>query len=400
MTLLAYGLERSSGRGGEALNRAMTEVVDARGIKTGWDRAGILDAIAAIQGGTRPDVTGAAGPLEFDAITHTDLLSSTYEHWRVEGRRFRTVELLPSGPARPGTADARVTALPSLEASYRVAAGPPYQPPKAKRGLWALLVAASRGWDNYRHQADVFAQYQMLRAAGVPASHIVTVAQDDLAHDDENPRPGRVPYEVGGKDVRRGVHIDYHLDDVDADAILAILAGHRSASLPKVIDSTAADNVYVYIAGHGDQDGVYVGLDQPVVHEGDRYSVLRGDALAQTVAQMHATGRYRRLLIAVEACKGGVLGATLDSPGALLVSAASPTESSLSTSFDPESGVWLADQFSTQLVQAERAAARTDVSVATALSRIYLAVSGSHVSSYGTGFGDAQAVGLQELVTP
>jgi ABC-type branched-subunit amino acid transport system substrate-binding protein len=400
VALLAYGLERSDGRAGAALNRAMTEVVDARGTKTGWDRAGILDALAAIQQGRLPDVTGAASPLEFDAVTHTDLLSSTYEHWRVDGPRFTTVELLPSGPARPGTADARVTALPSLEASYRAAAGPPYQPPRKKRALWALLVATSRGWDNYRHQADVFAQYQMLRAAGVPAAHIITVAQDDLGADSNNPRPGRVPYAVGGADVRKGVHIDYHLDDVDADDILSILAGRRSPSLPKVVDSTAADNVYVYIAGHGDQDGVYVGLDQPVVREGDQYSVLRADALARTVAQMHADGRYRRLLIAVEACKGGVLGAALDAPGALLLSAASGTENSLSTHFDPKSGAWLADQFSARLVQAERAAARRDVPLATALSRIYLSVSGSHVSTYGTGFGDAQAVGLRELVTP
>ena len=27
--------------------------------------------------------------------------------------------------------------------------------------LWAVLVAASRGWDNYRHQADVCHAYQV-----------------------------------------------------------------------------------------------------------------------------------------------------------------------------------------------------------------------------------------------
>jgi hypothetical protein len=115
---------------------------------------------------------------------------------------------------------------------------------------------------------------------------------------------------------------------------------------------------------------------------------------------MHAAGRYRRMLIAVEACQGGVMGGALDAPGALLVSAASPTENSISTNCDGRSGVRLADQFSTALVPAARAAFRSDVPLDTALSRIYLGVSGSHVSSYGSGFGDTESVGLREFVTP
>jgi hypothetical protein len=392
VTLLAYGLQRSGGVGGVRLNRAMAEVVDARGTPTGWDGPGVAAALAAIKRGELPDVSGAAGPLEFDATTHTDLLSSTYEHWRVEGGAFRTVELLPSSPVQPGTSDARVTALESLEANFRAATGAPYEPGTTKQGLWALLVATSSGTDNYRHQADVFAQYQLLRQAGVPAERIVVVAQDDIGT--------RVPYQVGGTDVRGGVQVDYRLDQVDASAILSILAGRRSDALPKVIGSSAADNVYVFIAGHGDTDGVYVGLDQPVAGEGDRYSVLKPADVAATVAQMHTAGRYRRMLIAIEACKGGVMGTALTAPGALLVSAASPVENSISTAFDGKLGTWLADQFAAKLVAAQRAALRTDVPLASALSQIYLGVSGSHVSTYGTGFGDPHAVGLREFVTP
>ena len=393
VALLAYGLQRSGGAGGAQLNRAMAEVVDARGAATGWDGKGIAAALSAIKGGQLPDVSGAAGALEFDARTHTDLLSSTYEHWRVEGGAFRTVELLPSSPVQPGTADARVTPLESLEANFRAAAGPPYEPGAAKQGLWALLVATSSGRDNYRHQADVFAQHQMLRRAGVPKERIVVVAQDDLAVGD------RVPY-PGAKDVRAGVEVDYRLDQVDANGFLAILAGRRSDALPKVIDSASADNVYVFVAGHGNTDGVYFGLDQPLAREGETYSILRPADLAATVAQMHGAGRYRRMLLAVEACKGGVMGKDLTAPGALLVSAASPTENSLSTAFDGEIGTWLADQFAARLVATQRAATKTDVPLATALRQIYLNVSGSHVSTYGTGFGDTHAVGLREFVTP
>ena len=225
VALLAYGLQHSRGASGEALNKAMAEVVDARGAPTSWDGTGIATALAAIKRGDLPDINGAAGPLEFDAVTHTDLVSSTYERWKVKGGAFRTVELLPSGPARPGESDARVTALDSLEGHYRAAAGPPYEPPEAKKGLWAFLVATSRGWENYRHQADVFAQYQMLRASGVPPAHIIVVAEGDLAADSRNPRPGEVPYDVGGPDVGAKVPIDYRLDQIDANALLAIPGG-------------------------------------------------------------------------------------------------------------------------------------------------------------------------------
>ena len=395
VALLAYGLQRSGGVGGARLNRALAEVVDARGAPTSWDADGVRAALAAIERGELPDVTGAASALEFDAATHTDLLSSTYEHWRVEGGAFRTVELLPSRPVQPGTSDARVTALESLEANYRSFTGPPYEPPAAKTGLWALLVATSSGMENYRHQADVFAQYQLLREAGVPDERIVVVVQDDVSIG------GRVPYRVGGKDVRAGVDVDYRLDEVDAGALLAILAGRRSDALPKVIDSSASDNVYVFIAGHGDTEGVHVGLNQ---------SRRRAPATATRPCgrptwpprcrRCPRAGRYRRLLIAVEACKGGVMGAGLDAPGALLVSGASPAEDSLSARFDVDAEVWLADQFAATLEETQRAAVRSDLSLDAALREIYLHVGGSHVSSYGGRFGDTGSVRLSEFVTP
>ena len=31
----------------------------------------------------------------------------------------------------------------------------------ARGEVWAVLVAGSRGWDNYRHQADVCHAYQV-----------------------------------------------------------------------------------------------------------------------------------------------------------------------------------------------------------------------------------------------
>ena len=57
---------------------------------------------------------------------------------------------------------------------------------------WALLVAGSSGWGNYRHQADVFHAYQVVRSGGLRPRHIVVMAYDDVAQDPQNPFPGQV----------------------------------------------------------------------------------------------------------------------------------------------------------------------------------------------------------------
>ena len=52
----------------------------------------------------------------------------------------------------------------------------------AKNGQnWAVLVAGSNGWYNYRHQADVCHAYQILHKNGIPDSNIIVMMYDDLA---------------------------------------------------------------------------------------------------------------------------------------------------------------------------------------------------------------------------
>lgn len=43
-----------------------------------------------------------------------------------------------------------------------------------------------------RHQADVFHAYQVLINGGYSPDHIVVMAYDDVAHNPENPMPGKV----------------------------------------------------------------------------------------------------------------------------------------------------------------------------------------------------------------
>ncbi len=51
----------------------------------------------------------------------------------------------------------------------------------AQAANWALLVAGSNGWYNYRHQADVCHAYQILHNHDIPDSNIVVMMFDDIA---------------------------------------------------------------------------------------------------------------------------------------------------------------------------------------------------------------------------
>jgi ABC-type branched-subunit amino acid transport system substrate-binding protein len=399
VTLIAYGLQRSGGKGGgRGLARAMADVVDGTGTPTRSDEAGVARALRAIGAGSLPDVSGATGPLKYDKESHTDLVSSTYGHWRIANGQFQVIEKLST--AQSPTAVDGVSAFRAQASEARrgrIAAGSETVP-GPKRGLWALLVAASSGWDNYRHQADVLAQYQLLRRNGVPDDHIVVVSADDVALDHRNPHRGTVRDQVGGPNLRAGAHVDYHLADVDANGVLAILAGDQSPALPSVLHSGPDDDVYVFVAGHGDEQGIYFGLNGPIPRSDAHYSVLTRDALQRAVAAMAAGHRYRRMLIAIEACKGGTLGVGLDAPGAVLLSGASPVEDSESANYDPDGQVWLADQFSFELSKA--AAESPSLSLDQLQQRLYLRVNGSHVSAYGNASGNPLQVAVAEFVRP
>ena len=55
---------------------------------------------------------------------------------------------------------------------------------------WAVLVAGSNGYFNYRHQADICHAYQILRKNGIPDERIIVMMYDDIAHNTNNPTPG------------------------------------------------------------------------------------------------------------------------------------------------------------------------------------------------------------------
>lgn len=373
LLLAAYGLARSGGMGGEELANALIEVVGGRGTAVGWNRQGIAAALAAIHEGTLPDISGASGPLTYDSEFHTDPTVTYYGHWQVEGGAVVTRAVYTTGEARPddtGAVDQHASA--KLRVSFSAnEPGPTGKP----TDLWALMVAGSSGWENYRHQADVLAQYQLLRANGVPDDRIILVMEDDLAN--AASPPGVLQYEPEGENIYAPApEVDYRLKDIDATDLLNILAGKSSGRLDRVIESQQGDNIYVFIAGHGSRKGFFFG-------SGDPLSVGSGTLLQP--ADLNATlramaGRYRQVLLAVESCHAGALGEALTAPNVLLLAAANPYENSLAHNRRLADGTWLADRFAFELWRAVRT--NPTLSLVHLYGDLYNRVNGSHVSIY------------------
>jgi len=65
-------------------------------------------------------------------------------------------------------------------------AAPILTQPNDAAKTWALLVAGSDTYMNYRHQADVSHSYHVLVSRGVPPSQIIVMMYDDIV---EPPTP-------------------------------------------------------------------------------------------------------------------------------------------------------------------------------------------------------------------
>ena len=117
---------------------------------------------------------------------------------------------------------------------------------------WAVLVAGSNGFWNYRHQADVAHAYQIMKRGGIPADHIITMMYNDVPFDKENPFYSQLYNHPGddSPDVYEGVVIDYEGDDVNPDNFMKVLLGDDSTG-KKVLKSTENDNIFLFFSDHG-----------------------------------------------------------------------------------------------------------------------------------------------------
>ena len=55
---------------------------------------------------------------------------------------------------------------------------------------WAVIMAGSNTYSNYRHQADTHHAVKIMLENGIPRNQIIHMAYDDIANNRSNPFPG------------------------------------------------------------------------------------------------------------------------------------------------------------------------------------------------------------------
>lgn len=201
---------------------------------------------------------------------------------------------------------------------------------------WAVIIAGSKGYGNYRHQADACHAYQVVKRNGVPESNIVLMMYDDVANAKENPFPGKLfnkPTAAGedGVDVYKGCKADYTGPKVTGDRFLAVLTGDAQKAGGKVLKSTSSDKVFVNFVDHGGPGSI----------EMPDGKLLYAKDLMKALTEMHQKKMYERLVFYMEACNSGSMFDKLLSANMSIyaTTAANPKEPSWGTYCPPHDKV-------------------------------------------------------------
>ncbi len=422
LMMIAFALQQSNVGDADELAQAFWDIatVDPKAAEetVGWQDT--AHALKSFTEGKKLHVEGATGMMEWDPVNGVDLLNTTYAIWAVQDGEQRYINDADHYFQDSSAADNRVSAaLQAASSAYRSQLIdhqiiiPPEGP---KKGLWALLVAGSGGWSNYRHQSDVLRAYVTLREHNVPMDHIILIINDDLARNLKNPFRDQIFNAPGGPNLYRPADqtIDYKLSELlkqdGATRYLQILSGQKTADTPKVLEPGPDDNVLVFMVGHGGTSGFLLGGDTPQAGEQESAAsptkgwFVNSQNLANAVRALKARNGgsgFRQLWLVVEACHAGVLGRDftgLQVADTVVLTGANPHEQSWSVGSDPALGIPPADQFAYAFNQRLQGGSTT--SLYKGYNDIYIEVAGSHTSAYNTVAIDTRATFFGDFSFP
>lgn len=338
-----------------------------------WTASGMRDAFRAAKEGDYGRITGVSGPLEFESQTHICQLGTTYSTWTyIDGKYVVTGRF-----SRDFTGgDLWNWTNTQIEDMYDEQAADLVYP--ALRDHYAVVIATSTGRNNYRHQADALAQYQMLKGFGYDDDHIILILEDDLGSD--------VHVTPGGENLRTGAVIDYKTSHVTAEDLRNIFSGTVTERTPQVVQGGPGTNFFLFWSGHGARDKVLMWADDKLEAETFR-SILEA-----------AEGNYRKLLAVMETCYSGSIGSYCEGlPGILFLCAAASGETSHADVM--EDGIYLSNRF-TRIFRSE-VEANPAITIHELYYQLATHTTASHAGLYNDAcYGNVYRNTLEEFLRP
>jgi len=175
--------------------------------------------------------------------------------------------------------------------------------------FFALLIAGSNGFVNYRHQADICNQYHLLTSVlAADPNQITVMMYDDAAWSDNNPLIGQLYNRPNGSNVYKNCEVDYRKRRVNSDTFLNILSQIGNSN----------STVFLSFVDHGEPGYL-------LLPNGDQ---MHADTLIKGLDVIKAN----RTILYVEACHAGSLFDGKELPeNTIVVTASNATESSWAT---------------------------------------------------------------------
>ncbi|KAL1953601.1 hypothetical protein VTO42DRAFT_2548 [Malbranchea cinnamomea] len=210
---------------------------------------------------------------------------------------------------------------------------------------WAVLVATSRFWFNYRHLANVLSLYRTVKRLGIPDSQIILMLPDDMACNPRNAFPGTV-YNNADRALDLygdNIEVDYRGYEVTVETFIRLLTDRLDEDVPrsKRLGSDAGSNVLVYMTGHGG--------DQFLKFQ-DSEEIGAWD-LADAFGQMWEKKRYNELLFMIDTCQANTMFQHFYSPNIIATGSSSLDQSSYSHHADSDVGVAVIDRWTYYILE-------------------------------------------------
>ena len=287
------------------------------------------------QNGIIANPSGVIGEWAFDERYHSAVLTTTYRHWYLAQNQYTTIEYITLNSSRRSVSSEQIWQMNATvdDAVTETKISENYY--DELKDNYAVVVAASSGWANYRHQADALDIYQMLRQNGYDDDHILLIMEDDIADEERNIYPGEVRITPDGENLHRDVIVDYKPSALTAKDLYNILTGQPGTRTPTVLNATASDNVFFFWSGHGNDGVLY--FDRKSIYDNEMKDILVG---------MKQFDKFRKLLLVIETCRAGSVAQQCTGiPGLLMLTAANNRESSLADIMHPQMGIWMSNAF-------------------------------------------------------
>lgn len=226
---------------------------------------------------------------------------------------------------------------------------------QAAGNKWAVLVSGSKGFGNYRHQANICHAYHVLINRGFLPSNIILFSYNDAASSPQNPFPGKLfnKPEDNAIDYNQGCIMDYTGNLVTPQNFINVITGNslamRGKGTQKVLKSTSEDNVFIYFTDHG-------GPSLIAFPNGYLYAYQ----LSIAFRNMYSKRMYNRMVVYIEACESGSMFEEYIETywNILAVTSSRPGQNGYATYCPPDDivdgthiGTCLGDQFSASFLE-------------------------------------------------